>query len=158
MMLISGVNTGAAKTLTPVGEVNEKLKVQDTEDKERLPKPIQDQYIPEEEKESIGRYWLEEDEEGKRKVHFDDPDQDKEPKGPEKKEPEKKTEKCVGNTDKVDREIEKLKRKQKELKQKINSETDEVKLKELKGKLAQVERELKQKDNDGYRRSHTVFS
>ncbi len=44
------------------------------------------------------------------------------------------------------------------MKQQINSETDEVKIKELEGKLAQVERELRQKDNDGYRRSHTVFS
>ena len=160
MMPVSGVNTGAAKPLTAVAEVEEKSKVQGAEEKEkeRLPKPIRDQYIPEEKEEPIGRYWLEEDEDGKRKVHFDDPDEEKEAKGPEKKEPEKKTEKCVANTDKVDWEIEKLKRKQKELKQKINTETNEAKLKELEGELAQVERELRQKDNDGYRRSHTVFS
>lgn len=160
MMPISGVNTGTAKPLTSVGEVNEKSKVQDKEEKEqeRLRKPIRDQYIPEEKKEAIGRYWMEEDEDGKPKIHFDDPDQDKEAKGPDKKEPEKKTEKCVANTDKVDREIEKLKRKQKELKQQINSETDGAKIKELEGELAQVERELRQKDNDGYRRRHTRFS
>lgn len=160
MMNVSGVNTGAARPLTAVEEVKEKSKVQDPEEKEkeRLPKPIKDQYVPEEKKEPIGRYWMEEDEDGKPKIHFDDPDQDREAKGPDQKEPDKKTEKCVGNTDKVDREIEKLKRKQKELKQQINSETDEVKIKELEGKLAQVERELRQKDNDGYRRSHTVFS
>lgn len=160
MMPVSGVNTGTAKPLAAVEEVNEKPNVQEPEEKEkeRLPRPIKDQYISEEKEEPIGRYWLEEDEDGKRKVHFDSPDQDKEAKGPDKKEPEKKTERCVGNTDKVDREIEKLRRKQKELKQQINSETDEAKIKELEGKLAQVERELRQKDNDGYRRSHTVFS
>ena len=35
---------------------------------------------------------------------------------------------------------------------------DEGKRKSLESQLAQVERELRQKDNDGYRRQHTVFS
>ena len=56
----------------------------------------------------------------------------------------------------MDREIEKLKKKQQELEQRLNTETDEAKIKELERQLAQVERELKQKDNDTYRRQHTA--
>ena len=56
----------------------------------------------------------------------------------------------------MDREIEKLKKKQQELEQRINTETDEAKIKDLEHQLAQVERELKQKDNDTYRRQHTT--
>ena len=66
-------------------------------------------------------------------------------------------EKCTGNTDRVDREIEKLKRKKKELEGQIHSETDDKKIEQLEKELAQVERELSQKDNDAYRRQHTVF-
>ena len=55
------------------------------------------------------------------------------------------------------REIEKLKRKKKELEQKVNRESDPDKAEDLKKQLAQVERELSQKDNDSYRRRHTVF-
>lgn len=69
-----------------------------------------------------------------------------------------KAESCTGNTDKVDREIERLKQKREELKQQLQSETDESRIKGLEQKLAQVERELAQKDNDAYRRQHTVFS
>ena len=58
----------------------------------------------------------------------------------------------------MDREIEKLKKKQKELEQRLNAETDEAKIKDLERQLAQVERELKQKDNDTYRRQHSTFT
>ena len=56
----------------------------------------------------------------------------------------------------MDREIEKLKKRQQELGQRLNTETDEAKIKDLERQLAQVERELKQKDNDTYRRQHTT--
>lgn len=69
-----------------------------------------------------------------------------------------KDEICRGSTDKVDREIEKLKRKKEELEASLNTETDETRKKELESKLAQVERELRQKDNDAYRRQRSVFS
>ncbi len=72
--------------------------------------------------------------------------------------PEKSEEKCTGNTDKVDREIEKLREKKKELEQQLQSATDEKKIRELKSRLAQVESELRQKDTDTYRRQHTTFS
>ena len=62
------------------------------------------------------------------------------------------------NSDKVDREIEKLKKKQQELERQLSAETDETKIKDLERQLAQVERELKQKDNDTYRRQHAVLT
>ena len=91
-----------------------------------------------------GLYQLGQDENGNRKVFFDDP--------------KKSEEKCVGNTDKVDREIEKLKEKQQQLEQQIQSAAgDEQKVRELEKKLAQVEAELRQKDNDTYRRQNSEF-
>ena len=84
------------------------------------------------------------------------PKEDEKADGPGKG-PDKKVEKCTGNTDRVDREIEKLKKRRDELKKQIHSEKDGMKIKELEKKLSQVERELKQKDNDAYRRAHTVF-
>ena len=115
------------------------------------PKPDRDTYLPSQKTEP-----LEADEMKK----ADSPKEEKEAKEAEKsgKTPQKKTEKCTANTDKVDREIEKLKKKKKELEQKAAAETDPEKAERLKSQLAQVERELKQKDNDGYRKSHTVFT
>lgn len=77
---------------------------------------------------------------------------------PEKSGDDKKAETCTANTDKVDREIEKLKKKQAELQKQLNSETDEIKVRRLESELAQIENELRQKDNDAYRRRHTQFS
>ncbi len=154
-------------------------KAQRPEDETRGgPVPSQrDEYVPEEKQEPSGLYRLGKDEGGQPKVFFDDPErpsdapekqaglpdtdvpeEDKGADGPEKKAPGKKAERCTGNTDKVDREIERLKKKREELERQIGSETDEVKLKDLKRKLSQVESELRRKDNDAYRRQHTVFS
>lgn len=144
------------------------------------PKPSTDTYTPEEEHIPTGLYHIGHDEEGSPKVYFDNPEQknslpsamqnedipaaqpsDKNPNTkPTDENPEdtKKTESCTGNTDKVDREIKQLKKKQQELKQQIRTENDEQKAETLKKKLSQVENELRQKDNDAYRRQHTVFS
>ena len=126
-------------------------------------KPERDEYIPENPQVSAGIYYPDLDEDGKQKIHFDNPDENASEEAPKTDAPEKdasgkKTERCSGNTDKVDREIENLKKQQKELEQKIHREKDESKVQELKSKLAQVERELRQKDNDAYRRQHTVFT
>lgn len=110
-------------------------------------KPVVDEFIREEHT-SAGLYRVEKDEDGNPKIHFDDPD----------RAAGKNDEICKGSTDKVDREIEKLKQKKEELEANLNTETDETKKKELESKLAQVERELRQKDNDTYRRQHMVFS
>ena len=147
-------------------------------------KPVQDEYVPEGEKkrESYGRYWLGKDEDGGPKIYFDnpeaaedapaapktagapeaeDPEKDEEPTVPEKAAPpgkDRKEEKCAGNTDAVDREIRKLKEKKEKLEAKLDQETDETKRESLERQLAQVENELRQKDNDAYRRQHTQFT
>ena len=178
MMPISGVNTGAVQPLTTAEKVLGASKVQKTEEESqgRQPKPVMDEYVPEEPQEPSGRYWMGKDEDGQPKIYFDDPeraaDGPKQPedapeaeepkqagqgaKGPEGKKDKDETWEC--NTDKVDREIEKLKKKQQELEQRLNSETDEAKIKDLEHQLAQVEQELKQKDSDTYRRQHAVYT
>lgn len=145
------------------------------EDQTRPTEPRRDEYIPEGKREPSGRYWLGRDGDGQPRIYFDDPeraadapeqpekpaagpDQDRGAKGPEKKNRESKAERCTGDTGKVDREIEKLKRERAELEQRLNTERDEAKRAELEQRLAQVEAELRQKDNDGYRRRNTVFS
>lgn len=79
---------------------------------------------------------------------------------PSKKASEKPPEKfCTMNTDQVDQEIEKLKEKQKMLRQQIKlAEGDDSKVKELERKLADVESQLSQKDNDAYRRQNASVS
>ncbi len=181
---ISGMIFSAIHSPSTVADVKVPPKLQRSEDKTQG-SPIahvKDEYIPEEKQEPSGRYWLGKDEDGQPKVYFDDteqaadalekqdkipdindPDQDKAAGSPEKKASRNKaygdkSGSCTGNTDKVDREIEKLKKKREELERKINSEKDNTKIKELEKKLAQVESELRQKDNDAYRRQHSTFS
>jgi len=182
MMPISSVNTGAVQPLTTAEKVLGTPKVQKSEEESqsRQLKPVMDEYIPEEPQEPSGRYWMGKDEDGQPKIYFDDPEraadapkqpedapkkpdadapEEPDPEGQGAKGPERKKDKdevWEGNTDKVDREIEKLKKKKEELEQRLNTETDEAKIKDLERQLAQVERELNQKDNDTYRRQHTT--
>ena len=175
MMPISGVNTVAVQPLTTAEKVLGASKVQKPEEAQsRRLKPVMDEYVPEEPQEPSGRYWMGRDEDGQPKIYFDDPERaanaPKQPEDtPEAEEPDPagqgakgpegekdKDEVWEGNSDKVDREIEKLKKKQQELEQRLGTETDEAKIKDLERQLAQVERELKQKDNDTYRRQHTT--
>ena len=178
MMPISGVNTGAVQPLTTAEKVLGASKVQKPEEEAqgRQLKPVMDEYVPEEPQEPSGRYWMGKDEDGQPKIYFDDPEraadaprqpedapEAEEPKqagqgakGPEGKKNKDETWEC--NTDKVDREIEKLKKKQQELEQRLNSETDEAKIKDLEHQLAQVEQELKQKDSDTYRRQNAAYT
>ena len=178
MMPISGVNTGAVQPLTTAEKVLGASKVQKPEEEAqgRQLKPVMDEYVPEEPQEPSGRYWMGKDEDGQPKIYFDDPeraaDGPKQPKdapeaeepkqagqgakGPEGKKDKDETWEC--NTDKVDREIEKLKKQQQELKQRLNSETDEAKIKDLEHQLAQVEQELKQKDSDTYRKQNATYT
>ena len=173
MMPISGVNTGAVQPLTTAEKVLGASKIQKPEEAQsRQLKPVMDEYIPEKPQEPSGRYWMGRDEDGQPKIFFDDPERASDaPKqsedAPEAEKPKqagqgakgpegKKEEVWEGNTDKVDREIEKLKKKKEDLEQRLNTETDEAKIKDLERQLAQVDRELKQKDNDTYRRQHTT--
>ena len=140
----------------------------------RLSEP-RDEYISSEksEKKPTGLYWVGKDENGRRKIFFDDPKADHADgkdgslkEGVDGKEPKvsgdsqgKPAEKCVTNTDKVDREIKKLKEEKQRLEQQIQSASgDEKKIRELEKKLAQVENELSQKDNDTYRRQNASVS
>lgn len=59
------------------------------------------------------------------------------------------------STDKVDAEIKLLKNKKAQLEQKISAQADNP---DLQHQLTQIENELRQKDNDTYRRQHTDFS
>ena len=178
MMPISGVNTVAVQPLTTAEKVLGASKVQKPEEEAqgRQLEPVMDEYIPEEPQEASGRYWMGKDEDGQPKIYFDDPEraadaprqpedapEAEEPKqagqgakGPEGKKNKDETWEC--NTDKVDREIEKLKKKQQELEQRLNSETDEAKIKDLEHQLAQVEQELKQKDSDTYRKQNATYT
>ena len=178
MMPISGVNTGAVQPLTTAEKALEASKVQKPEEEAqgRPLKPAMDEYIRSEPQEPSGRYWMGKDEDGQPKIYFDDrsraADAPRQPEdAPEAEEPNQvnqgakgpegkkdKDETWEGNTDKVDREIEKLKKKQQELERRLNTETDEAKIEDLERQLAQVERELKQKDNDTYRRQHTTVT
>ena len=174
MMPISDVSTGAIQPLTMAEKVLGASKVQKPEEEAqgRQLKPVMDEYLPEEPQEPSGRYWMGRDEDGQPKIYFDAPERAADAPGqpedaPEAEEPKqagqgakgpegKKEEVWEGNTDKVDREIEKLKKKKEDLEQRLNTETDEAKIKDLERQLAQVDRELKQKDNDTYRRQQTT--
>lgn len=183
MLPISGVSTGAVQPLTTAEKVQGASKVQKPEEEAqgRPLKPVMDEYIPEEPQEPSGRYWMGKDEDGQPKICFDDgpraadapkqpesapdarkpdaeePEQaDQGAKGPERKKDKDEVWEC--NTDKVDREIEKLKKKQQELEQRLSTETDEATIKDLEHQLAQAEQELKQKDNDTYRRQNATYT
>ena len=153
-MMIPDVVSGAARSYGASG-VKEPPQVQraEAEPPAQPRTPVVDEYVPEEKQEPSGRYWLGPDENGKPKVCFDDPE-----RADDKPSDARKAERCTGNTDRVDREIERLRRRKEALEQQISAQADDVKVRELERKLAQVKRELAQKDNDTYRRQHTVFS
>ena len=144
----------------------EKAKEAEKEQKGEKVSIPQDEYISSEKSgdKPSGLYRVGQDENGNRKLFYDDPkksnnaDGSKQPKV-KADDPKKPAEKCTGNTDQVDREIKKLKEKKKELEQQIRAASgDEKKVRELEKKLAQVESELSQKDNDTYRRQHSTFT
>ena len=162
-MMISGMVSGAARSCGAAG-VNEPPQVRRTEAESpvRSRAPVTDEYVPEEKQEPSGRYGLGRDEEGRPKVFFDGPEQAAgESPGtptPEEKARGDKTERCTGSTDRVDREIERLKKRKETLERQIRAQADDAGIRKLEQELAQVERELAQKDNNTYRRQHTVFS
>lgn len=142
-------------------------------------KAIHDEYIHGEKPEPTGLYELTHDEEGNPKIRFDSPvkksteggleepleepldEPSKEPSTeavPAKDEPGKATETTTVNTDKVDREIEKLKEKRNQLEQQIQTTKDPEKAEDLERQLSQIENELVKKDNDAYRRQNAVIS
>lgn len=147
-------------------KVKEAGKEQNGEKTPDKPSDLHDEYISSERSgvKPSGLYRLGQDGNGNPKVLYDDP---KKADGTDKKEqpkvgadkPEEDAEKCTTNTDQVDREIKKLKEQKQQLEQQIKAAAgDEAKGKELERKLSQIESELRQKDNDTYRRQNAVIS
>jgi len=157
---VSGIISGAVCSPSAAADSEAPPRVQQSEEKTQGGPTVsaRDEYIPEETQEPSGLYWLGKAEDGKPKVYFDDPERDKGAGGLEKEVSGSKVESGTCNTDKVDREIEELKKEREELERQINSETDDTKIVELEKELAQVEVELRQKDSDAYRRQHAVYS
>lgn len=159
-------NEERAKAAENAGETAKTAKTADksdsVKDSAKASQP-QDEYISSEKAgaKPTGLYHVGQDEEGKRKIFFDDPKKagngdEKTQPGVNGKNPEEDEEECVANTDQVDREIRELKEKKGQIEQQLRAAAgDEKKTGELERKLAQVENELKQKDNDTYRRQHT---
>lgn len=167
MMPVSGVTPGAARPVAAEALGAPGVQKPGEGAGRRPPEPVMDEYVPEEKGEPSGRYWLGRGEDGQPKLYVDgqpraadevppDADNPEGAKGPGKG--GGTDEVCVGSTDKVDREIERLKKKLRELEQRHSTETDEARRKALERKLAQVERELDAKDNDAYRRQHATFT
>lgn len=104
-----------------------------------------------------GMYKVSHDEKGQQIIQVDKNQEDMQdqPKTESQNEGEKPViVKTTGNTDKVDKEIEKLKQSKTQLEQKIAAAKDTREKESLESQLAQVEAELKMKDNDTYRRQH----
>ncbi len=176
----STYKTDYADRLQTTREEVNKTENRNKEEKASNQKPApHDEYISSEKsgEKPNGLYHVGQDENGNRKVYFNDPkkaDKNRQPEGiPDSSEkdgdknnlkvkadaPDDGEEKCVGNTDKVEREIRELKKKKQELEQQLNAAAgDEKKTKELENKLAQVERELSQKDTDTYRKQNATFT
>lgn len=148
---IIGMRPGMAYPPEAVSDRKEPVKAPGIGEEEKEPaiKPATDEYIPEGKQEPSGLYWKGKDTNGNPRVYFDDP---------KRKKADDREEETTGNTDQVDREIRELKQEQEELERQLHTEPDETKRKALETKLTQVERELSQKDNEAYRRQHTVFS
>lgn len=72
--------------------------------------------------------------------------------------PIKAEEVCVASTNKVDEEISRLKARETQISQKLGATSDPAQRAFLEQELAQIENEIRQKDNDTYRRQNTEFS
>ena len=114
-----------------------------------------DEYVSSEAKEPIGLYSVSQDEEGSRRVLYDDPGETPE-KGKYSDEVDNK-ETMTANTDRVDNEIKKLRERSLLLAEKLRS-ADPESADKIRREMDAVSRELAQKDNDQYRRRNTVFS
>lgn len=139
-------------------------------------RPDRDTYTPGiPEAQPTGRYWPVRDEAGRLAVGRDLPVPAKEtrpdpparpaaeegPAAGEKPAREEKSaeeERCTVNTDRVDREIKRLKEQKAALNRQLQRTRDPAGQQRLQQRLEQIEASLRQKDNDAYRRRHAVFS
>ncbi|MDE6595874.1 MAG: hypothetical protein K2K44_07690 [Oscillospiraceae bacterium] len=159
-MQINNIQSGANAAVYGVRANAETSEEQPKKIDELAEKPrARDEYVPSANDEPIGIYKLSEDEDGNPIIDFDKAE-DGRNSSPEKSkndDPEKKTESCTCNTDRVDREINQLKEKQEQLEQRLRSAEGEA-ARQLEKQLESVSAELALKDNDAYRRQQAVFS
>lgn len=116
-----------------------------------------DTYEAQPEQQTPGLYQVTRDEEGRQIIQIDkswETAQEENNAEPQNESEKPIIVKTTGNTDKVDREIEKLKQTQAQLQQKIAAAKEPTDKEALETQLALVEAELKLKDNDTYRRQH----
>ena len=116
-----------------------------------------DTYEAQPPQQSAGVYQVTHDENGRRIIQVDESCETAQ--GQPKAKPQDESEKpnivkTTVNTDKVDKEIEKLKQTQTQLEQKIAAAKETKEKEKLEAQLAQVNAELKAKDNDTYRQQH----
>ena len=116
-----------------------------------------DTYVAQPPQQSAGVYQVTHDENGRRIIQVDESCETAQ--GQPKAKPQDESEKpnivkTTVNTDKVDKEIEKLKQTQTQLEQKIAAAKEPKEKEKLEAQLAQVNAELKAKDNDTYRQQH----
>lgn len=152
-MIENILSVNSADTAQKAGSVKPAERLSDIDLKEpEKASENRDEYIPSEEKEPIGLYSVAPGENGEPRILFDKAE-DKSADNSDK--PEEET--VTGNTDMVDREIKKLRDKARLLSQKLRS-ADEKTASGIQRELERVNAELAQKDNDEYRRQHTVFN
>ncbi len=159
-MKICGNEAAYSLSLQNIQKAAEKRTEEKVSPEDAAVKRKRDEYIPGEKETPIGLYEPVPDEEGNPSLKFDSPDDGKDgDRKAEDKDGDKKakSEKCTCNTDKVDREIKKLKEKADQLEQRLRA-ADGEKAEALEKELARIQTELSQKDNDGYRRSQAEFS
>jgi len=165
--IVNAVQVAGTAPVSQVGPVGKIEEAAEEKSAERRAAPRMDEYVPEETRTPIGLYRPEMDENGEAKIVFDVPEDeprapegDKEsPQAPKRTGGKEKSETCTGNTDKVDREIKKLRQERDKLEREISrAEDDPDRRAELEKQLAQVENELRMKDNDTYRRQHSEFN
>lgn len=136
--------TGGVKPTERSSNINAKETEKTTENR--------DKYVPSEEKEPIGLYSAAPYENEEPPISFEKAESKFNDNGDE---PEKEA--VTANTDKVDREIKKLRDKAQMLSQRLRS-ADESTAADIRRELEQVKAELAQKDNDEYRRQNAVFT
>lgn len=136
----------------PVQQTGSKSNTERYQDAKQSIPEKRDKYIPGEEDPPTGIYSVSEDENGGLNISVDSDE-----KTAPAKDSDSEDNTVTANTDKVDREIKKLREKEKRIQRELRT-ADEKTAEKLKRELEQVSAELAEKDNDQYRRQHTEFS
>lgn len=115
-----------------------------------------DSYSPREPEEPSGMYWVEPGEDGPA-VNYDGPEKPAAEPAPAGKQEGRPVNQTTMNTDEVDREIERLKKKAEDLEKRLG-QAQGPERDRLEKQLKQTQGELDRKDNDAYRRQHAKIS